>query len=356
MSLFFFDGFDFASDNAYGPGGRLWDQGSSTTVQLGAGRWGGLCVSPNGSGNFFIPEWPGMYKAFPNRAGVIVGCAMRFDAFHGTSNIIHPFMYFADGNTPQCSVWINPDNGFAIEVRTGRGTLSTDTVIASTGFIPPLTLWFYFEIKVTIGSPGSIEIHIDGQPVISAGGVTTSQSGSPYWNVFHLTAMGNFGPSWIVDDLYLIDPNDATGNTNFLGEVRVQTHVPDADGHVDFLRSQNTVNYPNVALIPTTYLDNGKYNYDGTVNNFDSYSITPFLISGNVFGVQSNLSVRKDDTGSRSVAPLLKIASTYYQGTSAVCYSSYTYHGDIWEYNPATNAPWTVVDLNLTEFGIKVTS
>lgn len=360
MSLFFFDGFDFSDGNDYGPGGRLWDVGSSASGGQ-TGRWENFAVAPGGSGNLFINQFDGMHKTFTsNRAGVIVGVAARFDAFvGGFANITNPFMFFGDKQGPtetiQCSLWLDPTT-FTITVRTGRGDLITDTTLVDTGFTPPLTLWFYMEVGVTIGNPGHIQIRIDGNIIVDIGGVQTEQSGNNTWNVFHMSAMGAFGPGWFVDDLYLVDPNDAIGNTNYLGEIRVQTKTADADGFQnDFLRSQGLTNAPNVALLPTIYLDNGKYNYNGNVNAIDLYQITPFAITGTIFGVQENMSVRKDDTGSRQVAPLLRTASTEFLGPSFVCFSSYTYMGVIWEYNPEDNAPWLLSDLNGSEFGLKIT-
>jgi hypothetical protein len=38
------------------------------------------------------------------------------------------------------------------------------------------------------------------------------------------------------------------------------------------------------------------------------------------------------------------------------CFSSYTYAGQIWEVNPNTGVAWDLIDLNLTEFGLKIVS
>jgi len=358
MSLFFFDGFDFTNGNEYGPGGRLWDQGSSASDQ--AGRWGGGAISPSGSGNLFIGEFGGLFKKFTSRAGVVLGVAARFDSFTAEfGTLAQPFIFFGDlqstGETIQCSLWVDP-NTFAITLRTGRGDQITDTTLATTNYIPPLTLWFYLEIKLTIGNPGSVEIRIDGTDVVLATGIQTQQSPNPTWNVIHLSAMDAFGPTWVADDFYLVDPNDGQGSTDFLGEVRVQTHFPDADGYQNnFLRSTGSINATNVAQA-VSYTDDGLYNYSGNVNDIDLYSITPFAITGQVFGVQENMSVRKDNTGSRSVCPLMRIGATNFQGPSFICFSSFTYMGDIWEYNPLTSAPWVLADLNSTQFGIQITA
>lgn len=369
MSIFFFDGFDFTNGNDYGPAGRLWDQGSAGNNQ-GAGEWGGYCVAATGSGNGFVDQWKGMFKNFAlaegpsgNRAGVIMGCAALFNTFTADyGGVSFPFIYFGDTQggveTAQCSLWINPNTGFTMELRAGLGQqLPSPTILATSSFVPPLTLWFYLEVKLTIGSPGSVEVRINGTPIITASGITTQQSSNPTWNTFHLTGMGNFGPEWITDDLYLIDPNDGTDSIDFLGEVRVQTLFPDADGYeTDFLRSTGSVNAFNVNQVTNYPTEPINFNFNGTVGAIDLYDISPFSISGTIFAVQENMSVSKDDTGSRDICPLLRTASVNYQGPTYVCYSSYTYAGNIWELNPETNAQWTLTELNTAQFGIEVIS
>jgi hypothetical protein len=160
-----------------------------------------------------------------------------------------------------------------------------------------------------------------------------------------------------LDDVYLIDPDDATGNTDFLGEVRVQTKYPDADGfQTDFFRSTGLVNADNAKVPVTGYTETGLYNYNGTVGAKDLYSIGNFTVSGTIFAVQENLSFRKDDVGNRNICPLLRTASTEYEGTSVACYSDYTHTSKIWEENPSTALPWNLTDLNQAEFGIKIKS
>ena len=356
MSVIFLEGFDFYS--TIGPGGRKWDQGSGGFPGQ-QGRWfNSYSLAPGTSGNLFIGTWPGTFKTFStSHAGIILGMACRFDTFSADySAIQHPIVMFADGTTIQCSVWLDP-NSLTLTLRTGRGQDITDTTLCDTGFVPPLDLWFYLEVKITIGSPGSVEFRIDSNTVASTGGIVTQQSGNPSMNRLHLSGMGAFGPTYRADDLYVVDPNDSTGFTDFLGEIHVMTHYPDGDGSTtSFLRSQGNYNYLNANTTPTNYGENGKYNYSGIVNSKDLYSITPFIISGTIFAVQENLSFRKDDVGNRNIAPIMRTAATDFVGANSACYSSYTYAGKLWEYNPETSLPWDVVDLNNSEFGIKVTS
>lgn len=349
MSIPFFDGFDFYN-SIDGSGVKKWDQGSH--AQVVAGRFGGNAIRPNGSGNLFVNEWNGAFKTITPTNEVVVGFAMRVDG----GSFEHPFLMFMDGNDVQCSLWIDPDTTTII-VRTARGTALTDSPLGDTGFVPPYTLWFYLEVKMQIGNPGGFEIRVNGTTVLTVGGVQTQQTGNSTVNRIALAGLNQFNNNFYVDDFFIVDTQDATGTVDFIGEVRVQTKYPDADGFQnDFLRSQGSVNATNVNTVPIGYVENGKYNYSGTVGAKDLYSIANFTVSGQIFAVQENISFRKDDVGNRNICPLLRTASTEFEGASVPCYSDYTWTGKVWEENPTTALPWTLTDLNLAEFGIKIKS
>lgn len=353
MSIIFFDGFDFY--NTLGAGGRKWDQGSSGSIGP-TGRFGGQCLTPSGGliGNYA----PTVKSLGRNVSEIIVGFAMIVNNFSG---IQKPFLAFYDGTTPQCSLWVDPMTN-TITVRQELGQNLGDSTLGDTGFVPPLTLWFYLEVKMTIGNPGGFQINVAGTPQVTVSGVQTQQSAHAYCNKIALSSLQAYGSNISIDDLYVIDATDATNNVDFLGEVRVQTKYPDADGYEDdFFPSQGSINANNANTPVTGYNEiiisgNPAYNYSGTVGAVDLYSIANFTVSGTIFAVQENISFRKDDVGNRNVAPLLRTASTNYQGTSVPCYSTYVWGGNIWENNPSTGNPWDLTDLNIAQFGMEITS
>ena len=348
MSIVFFDGFDFYNGFNNGAGGRKWDQGSQGN--FGAGRFGGQAIYPSGG---LTGGFEPALKSFNNTNEVIVGFAMIVNNFSGTNK---PFLAFYDGNTPQCSLWVDPTTN-TITVRQELGQNIGDSTLGDSGFVPPLTLWFYLEVKMQIGNPGSFQINVAGTPQITVTGVQTQKSTNAWTNKIAISSLQSFGSNVGIDDLYIIDTTDATNNIDFLGEVRVQTEYPDADGFEnDFFPSVGTVNANNVNTSVTDYTEHGINNFSGTVGAVDLYSISNFTVSGTIFAVQENLSFRKDDVGNRKICPLLRTASTNYQGSNFTCYSTYTYAGKIWENNPNTSAPWDLTDLNIAEFGIEITS
>jgi len=364
MSIIWFDGFDYYNASAFGGGGRKYDQSSSGSVSTG--RFGGQCLQTVGNGVYSLGTQGTLRSSdgtLRNCESLCVGYAMRVDgyvsAYGGVEYPSKPFFRFQDLGVVQASLWIDPTTQ-QIKVMTGDG-ISTPNTVFDSGYIPPLGLWFYLETKITFGNPGSVEIFVDGQSLGGATGQTVTIGGN-YCNRFSFNSFNNYsggvtGGSWLADDFYIIDSSDATGNIDVLGEVRVQTKLPDADGYQnDFLRSQGLVNAANVNTIPVTYLDTSKYNYSGTVGAIDLYSIANFTVTGSIFAIQENMSFKKDDVGNRSIAPILRTAAQNYTGGTKNCYSNYTYGAHIWEENPNTNLPWELTDLNLSEFGITVVS
>ena len=367
MAVIFMDGFDYynTGSNAFGPGGRKWDQNSSGN--FGTGRFDGYSLSTSGNGVYS----PGTIATITDANGtihnapqIIVGFAMLvsgyISAFLGLEYPSKPFFRFNDLNTVQCSLWI--DNATQqIEVRQGDGISSPPVIntVLTTPYVPPLGLWFYLECKITIGNPGTVELFVDGQSIGSASG-NLQMSANSYvnrvsFNSFNNYAGGVTGGSWNADDFYVVDPTVLTGSTDVLGEVRIQTKVPDADGYQnDWLRSQGSVSANNVNTLPVSFNTTTKYNYSGTVGAIDLYSIANFTVSGTIFAVQENIAFKKDDVGNRKIATILRTAAQNYTGPSEPCYSSYTYSGNIWEQNPSTGLPWQLTDLNLAEFGITV--
>jgi hypothetical protein len=356
MAIIFLDGFDFY--NTIGGGKQKWDQGS--TGGFTGGRFGGQAFISGDSRQGYSA-----IKTLPvSPATIIVGFAMFVGgftgAFGGPEFPSHPFFIFYDGTTPQCSLWINPST-LLIELRQGLGESSPVILMTST-FVPPIGLWYYLECKVTIGSSGSVDLHIDSQSVGAASGIQTQQSGAARvtkvaHRAYNQYSGGVQAGAWLMDDFYVIDTTDATNHVDFLGECRIQTQYPDADGFQnDFTPSIGSTRFPNVNTHPTSYTENGKYNFSGTVGAIDLYSMGNFTISGTIFAVQSNLVFRKDDVGNRQIQPLMRTNATNYNGSAFPCFSTYTYASAMWEIDPATGLPWILTDLNQAEFGIKISS
>lgn len=347
MSILFIEGFDhFVFDGA---GGRKWDQGANGSVT--SGRWGGQCLLPGSSGSIFVGQWDGTHRRIPPTTELIIGCAMRFDSFVQE----HPFLMLLDNREVQCSFHIDPISK-NIVLRTGRGLALTDFQLLDTGVNPPLLLWFYLEIKIKIGgTTGSCEVRLNGITIATVGGIQTQQSGNNYANRIAFCGLTRFGSNYQIDDLYLINTQDGIGEIDFLGELRVQTKYPDAQGFAtDFAPSVGYDNFDNVDVPVTNWVDTGRRNTSSAVAATDLYSIENYAITGPIYAVQGNLVTRKEDVGNRTSVPIIRTNSSNFEGTPTAPYSEYTYSGKLWEKNPSTGVNWTISEMNLVQFGIKI--
>jgi len=66
------------------------------------------------------------------------------------------------------------------------------------------------------------------------------------------------------------------------------------------------------------------------------------------------MEAKKDDSGTRGIAGMVRQDSTDYAGSSQVVSTSYVDYMDIRETDPATATAWTKAGFNSAEFGIKV--
>ena len=368
--LLFMDGFDhYAASNT---ARKKWnDNGNSYSTGPTNGRFSTGGANPGTSGNLFWYQWSGMQKTFtwsptpPDT--LIIGFAAKFNYTSQT----HPWLQILGNNgRPQIQFWLDSVGGdirvaladpATLAIPAGNVAFPTPTWIANTGFIPPIGLWFYFETKIlfSTGSGGRVDIQIDSTPFVSYTGIQTANSGNTHFAGWRITGLEQFDSGWTLDDLYMAD--NLTGNvTDFTGEVRVQTKWADAEGFENnFFPSVGTNNALNVNLTRTNWVENGnpaRYNFSGNIADIDLYSIENFTIAGTIFGVQANISHRKDDVGARRVAPIVRTGGNVYVGADQPQYSDYTWAGHIWEINPALAVAWNLTELNQAEFGIKITA
>lgn len=342
MAIIFMDGFDhyFAMD---GVSGRKWDVGS--TGGMWPGRFGGQSCYVGAYNNASATT----SKTFTQHPSTIVlGCAMMCGRYGFKTD--KNWLQFL-GNNKTLLEFSCDENG-SIVVK------SNNIPVATLSFTMPLGLWFYFEVKLTVGPLATCVIHIDSVEKLNT---TFSMTNGTVGYVDKMTWRNPWDwPYWTdlyIDDLYVVDTS-GTYNNDFLGEVRIQTKYPDAEGsQTDFRPSQGTNNSLMVNATSSNFQESGKFNYSGTPGDIDLYSIGNFTVSGQIFAVQENIIFRKDDVGNRSVAPLLKYPDgSMYEGPDLPCYSGYTWGAKVWERDPVTANMWLLTDLNQTEFGLKVKS
>jgi len=336
MALRFFDGFDhyaIADDT------RKW---TTRVVTNGSISSSGTRFS---SGSYWqVGAWQiGLQKVIDSQATWVFGCAVYVGSAPTNDEYI---VVFIDGTTHHVRLKLLANQ--KLQVSRGDGTvLATGTATVS------LSTWHYIEIKVTISdSAGAAEVRLNGVTDINISSVDTRNGGNASADTIQIAGgPSSSGVDMRYDDVYLCDGTGSINN-DFLGDVRVSALYPTGAGaHTDWTPSTGS-NWQNVD--DATSNGDTDYNSSGTPNQIDTYAMGDLPASAaSVLGVFYHFWVRKDDAGSRQVAPVVRISGTDYVGTTVTVPSSYDEFHEMHETSPATSAAWTVSEVNGMEYGVK---
>lgn len=257
-------------------------------------------------------------------------------------------MRFSDSDgTIQAALSIANDG----TIRVYRGSVSSGTLLATSSNSLPILGWNFIEVKLTIADSGGLfEVRVNESVWVSFTG-DTKQS-STLATALRIQIWGR-GSDNGIDDLYICDSTGSANNT-YLGDVRVDTVRPiGAGNYAEFSRQGSASNWDN--LDDTTIDSDSTYNYSNTVGHRDTLDCGNLpSITGSIFGVQLNMSARKDDAGSRTLRSLTRVSSTDYEGSSQNVGTDYRVYRQLLEQNPNTTAAWTETEINGAEFGYKV--
>jgi hypothetical protein len=330
MTVVLIEGFDHLSSQ-YTIKGWSHNNGSQGTGRLGTGK----CVDSQNSLTM-VKTLPATYTS------IICGFAMRNNIGAGANNTF----VFQNASTVLMSLRVTAvgaNNCWSLHNSAG-----TQIAIGTTPY--PSYTWWYFEIKFVVSATvGSVELRINGQATAecSASGLNT---GTTPVNVVGWTWYNGLGCS--MDDVYVIDTTTGSSPTNtFLGDVRVETIFPSGNGtNTAFTGAYTDWDDTTSQDGDSTYVSSSTPG-DKETSALGDMSIT----AGNVYAVQTNLTARKDDAGVRTIAPVLRIGSTDYDGTTTpglgTSYADYTQLYD--RVDPAGN-PWSIATVNAMEAGAKV--
>lgn len=336
--LRFIDGFDhYATADI----GLKWPLTSGVfTIQSTAGR--------NGSGavRFSVSGSQSLRRGFDNQATWIVGLAFKIDALPNGANMT--FLRILDASTTQLELSVNSASKLVV---TRNGTTigtGTTTIVAN--------VFYFVEFMATISSSvtaGTCGVHLGGVSEIAiAGGTNTKNTSNAFASVIEIGSTSGPGTFLWIDDLYICDSTGSPNNT-YLGDVRVETIFPNAAGTSTSFTPTSGANYTCVNQV----VEDGDTSYvsSATVNNIDTYLFASLATTPTtVFGLQTDVTSRKDDAGSRQVAAVVRHAGTDYIGATIGLADNYTLASEIRETNPATGSAWTATTVNALEAGIKL--
>lgn len=349
MAGLFIDGADHYSTAQIG---RKYTtvSGTTPTVLTSSGRRGGGCIECSVAARWFEYSLPSSVST------IIVGVAINRNGSSAAGYIL----YFGDSGSDQCGVYLEADGRLSF----ARGT----TVLATTTVSLPSSGWSYLEAKVTFhNSTGAYELRLNGNstPVLSGSGVDTCATANNSANTvrFHARpASGSAGPnaSTLYDDVYILDTT-GSANNDFLGDVRVDALLPNANGNSSQLTGSDGNSTDNYLLVDESPADDDTtYVESSTSGHKDTYDFPALgYTAASIFLAQINAQAKKDDAGARSIALVTRSGGTDYDGTpapEAALSTSYRNYRHIREVDPATSAAWTQSNLEAAQFGVKVAS
>jgi hypothetical protein len=334
MALRFTDGFDhYATADL----SLKYSASRSTTIGSTYGRYGssGALLEPGGY----------IQRTIDDQGTWIVGFAFKPMAYF--SSAVALIRFYDSADAVQNTVSITSAGLIALY----SGDQST---LLATSSVAPFTLgsWSFVECKTVISDTGSLEVKVDGTSIVSYSGDVQASATLSTAQKIRINQAGSGSANSYLDDLYILDGTGSLNN-DFIGPMRIKTIYPSGAGTTkQFTGVGDTTNtYLNVAETPAN--EDTSYNYANTAGMIDSF-VCSDIFPGTVYGVNSNLRARKDDSDTRTFAALTRSGGTDYAGTTQTLTSSYANYSQVWETNPNTSAAWTASEVNAAEFGYKV--
>ncbi|HSX06745.1 MAG TPA: hypothetical protein VLG92_03430 [Candidatus Saccharimonadia bacterium] len=329
MALLFIDGFD-AKDTA-----KKWPTFGGTTSAT-------TRFSSGSSVNMFN-DGCFTQRYFTAASTIIVGFAHRQDSNSGANNSAFFMMQGDNGATLHMNLRLS---GTQLQLFRGSTMVAT-----ANGLILPAT-WNYLEISATVDSTvGVCTVRCNNSTVISFSGNT--RNGGTNTTIDAIGLNGQFqGGNTYYDDLYICNASGATNNT-FLGDVRIQTLLPNGAGSSTQLAPTGSgTNYLNANEVPDS---TATYNSSSTVGQRDTYAMGDLLAgTGNIFAVQQTMGAFKSDSGAASMKNAQKSGATVSYGATRSLGTSPAVYTDVFETNPATGSAYTASDVNALEGGAEV--
>jgi len=283
----------------------------------------------------------------------VVGMALRLTGY----NTFRFIILLADNGNAQFGLCITNTGA----LQGCRGGLAATVGPVSTNVLS-LNTWYFVEFKCTINNTtGSFEARVNGTSTGWLPPLTnqnTRQTANNSANGVQVGASQDWnypssnGTTGYIDDVYALD-GAGTVNNDFLGDVRVETLYPTGAGNyaqwapVGAAANWDCTNDPQAN-------DDTDYTSSYTLNQIDTYTIADLsAASAAIPGVQINTLLRKDNAGSRTVAPLLRSGGTDYPQANIAVLDSYAYNLQMLETKPAGGA-WDDTTVNGIEAGVKL--
>lgn len=280
---------------------------------------------------------------------VIVGFAY-FWTTQTTNDVTIVSLY--EGTTQQVTIRQNS----SAQLYAARGSTAVATMTTSLS----VNTWYYIELKTLVSASGTVDLRVNGASVATfsgntlnggTGSITTLQLGPAPSTAIAGTL------DYRLDDVYLCDTAGSAPNNTFLGDVRVESLYPNANGNSSQWVGSDSNSTDNYLLVDETTPASADYVGSTVVGDKDTYNYTALTpVAGTVHGVQIIPYAAKLDAGTRTIVNVARSGSSEADSSARTLSTTATYYPTISELNPATGLAWTITEINAAEFGVKVNS
>lgn len=336
--LRFIDGFDHYATAQIN---QKWTNSNRATIVPGAGRFGGNAMQVDSAdmGGFIL-------KTLDAQNLWVVGFAIRPSGFPMTNT---PILKFHDGQDVQLDLRINFDGTLSLTRHGAPLTGGTSVFALQVGG------WYFIEVKVKFSNAiaaGDCQVRVNNNQVINvAAGQDCQATANSTANAIWLSGTA---ASCAFDDPYICDGVGPLCN-NFLGDSKIQTILPNGPGDVtQFAVTGALANWQAVNTVPPA--GDTRYVSGSTPAQRDLYNFADPVVTGSIWGIQTNLFARKEDSGERTMAAVVKSGGTEYDGVAFYPATSYLFFTEVRQVDPATALPWTQPSINALQAGSKIIS
>jgi len=220
------------------------------------------------------------------------------------------------------------------------GSDSVNTIAINTGY--------HIVVTVTVSdSVGVVTVTVNGSSTgwHALTGQDTQNGGAAQISAFGIGGTHN-GGSVFFDDVWMAATN--------LGDCRVTPiNASTGDGALaDFTPSTGS---DNGAMVDENPPDSDTtYNSSTTAGNRDTYDFPASGIVGSTLhGLKLHNYARKNDAGTVSIRPVIRIGGVNYEGTEQFMPTTYSHVTQQYDISPATSVDWTVAEIDGAQFGIR---
>ena len=341
MTLLFLESFDHHGSS---------DTNMNDTLTRKASNFGGTWENETGVGEFGVAGGTNALADefridFDSASEIIIGFALKFRELN-TTVATDPFVRIYDSAGAQIAQMVRSQPGFPRMLDNPSNRYDANAVWRP-------FMWNYFEIRILAGtdnSNGELEMHMNGKQVLSEIGVDTFSSAG---GVGRVQFDGSDHFDHLFDNIYILNTLGSVNN-DFLGEIQVETLFPNAAGTTTAWSVTGAATN-HEATDDNPFDDDTSYVSTSATSDKDTYNFDNLTsITQNIVGVQMLPNGKKQGTGTREIAPVIRSGSTDYDQTTFNLTTSYDYYPTIVEQDPDTGSAWTASGVDSAEFGFKV--